>query len=128
MNELVTRNHGHKVVVKSWGSELWLVNNHLYCGKRMYIKKGYRCSYHRHLIKHETFFVTKGAVRVECGWSDKEVESVVVLFAGDSMTIPVKMWHRFSSIKGPATMMEFSTTHSDEDVERVEMPWLGDDV
>src|SRR3989338_8926171 len=43
-----------KIVPKVWGQEQWLVNNEKYCGKKMLIKDGYYCSYHKHKIKDET--------------------------------------------------------------------------
>ena len=53
-----------KIVPKVWGQEQWLVNNEKYCGKKMLIKDGYYCSYHKHKIKDETFYILDGALEV----------------------------------------------------------------
>jgi hypothetical protein len=42
-------------VKKGWGSELWLVNGDLYCGKILRFNKGKKCSLHYHKLKTETF-------------------------------------------------------------------------
>ena len=44
-------------VEKSWGSETWLANSALYCGKDLFIKKGKWISLHYHKLKTETFYV-----------------------------------------------------------------------
>ena len=54
-----------KVVPKVWGEERWLVNNRLYCGKLMILKRGFRCSLHMHKVKDETFFVRTGRMLFE---------------------------------------------------------------
>ena len=54
-----------KVVPKVWGEERWLVNNRLYCGKLMILRKGWRCSFHMHKVKDETFFVRAGRMLFE---------------------------------------------------------------
>ena len=44
-----------KQVKKEWGSEVWMVNNELYCGKKLMLIKGKRVSLHKHKNKDETF-------------------------------------------------------------------------
>jgi hypothetical protein len=41
------------VVPKSWGEEHWIVNGE-YCGKKLVLKKGHRCSLHYHKVKDST--------------------------------------------------------------------------
>jgi len=53
----------NKYIKKSWGYELWFINNSLYCGKMLLINKDSWSSegrYHYHKIKDETFFVIEG--------------------------------------------------------------------
>ena len=35
-----------------------------YCGKFLFVFDSQTCPFHRHVMKHETFFVLKGAVRM----------------------------------------------------------------
>lgn len=100
-----------KRVKKVWGREIWIANNKLYCGKLLSLKKGYHSSYHRHLVKDETFFVLKGRVLLQLG------HKFLTLKRNDSIRIKPKHWHRFYGIVS-STIIEFSTRHSDRDVER----------
>lgn len=51
-----------KKIDKFWGNELVVENNSKYCCKLLNLKKGYKCSFHFHKIKDETFFVLKGDI------------------------------------------------------------------
>jgi quercetin dioxygenase-like cupin family protein len=49
---------------KNWGSETIIVNNDKYCGKKMFIAKNCYCSFHYHIVKDETFYVSRGKLGV----------------------------------------------------------------
>ncbi|MBI2106971.1 cupin domain-containing protein [Candidatus Woesearchaeota archaeon] len=97
-----------KIVPKVWGEEQWLVNNEKYCGKRMSIKEGYYCSYHKHRIKEETFYVLDGTLEVI-----KEGQYLVVK-TGETLHLKPGEYHSFRALKD-TTFFEFSTQHFDED-------------
>ena len=97
-----------KIVPKVWGEEQWLVNNEKYCGKKMLIKEGYYCSYHKHKIKEETFYVLDGALEVI-----KEGQYLVVK-GGGTLHLKPGEYHSFRALKD-TTFFEFSTQHLDED-------------
>ena len=106
-----------RFVKKVWGHEEWIVNNAKYCGKKLVLSKGYRCSIHRHDIKEETFYILSGKVLME---SDFEgVKESRLMTPGDILHVKVGMWHRFTGIEG-SQIMEFSTFHRDEDSIRKE--------
>ncbi|MGE0191930.1 MAG: cupin domain-containing protein [Planctomycetota bacterium] len=100
-----------KVVPKAWGEEHWIVNRE-YCGKKMILKRGYRCSLHFHKDKDEVFYVVSGRILLELG------DGARVMGPGDHHHIPVGVEHRFWGIED-AEIMEFSTHHRDEDSYRV---------
>ncbi|MEZ6009148.1 MAG: cupin domain-containing protein [Planctomycetota bacterium] len=100
-----------KVVPKAWGEEHWIVNRE-YCGKKMILKQGYRCSMHFHREKDEVFYVVSGRILLELGDGGR------VMGPGDHHHIPVGVEHRFWGIED-AEIMEFSTHHRDEDSYRV---------
>src|SRR5437879_2580788 len=102
-----------KVVQKTWGQEFWLVNNELYCLKRLELYRDYQCSLHRHLVKDETFYVVSGVCTLEL---DGKTEFMI---KGASERIKPGTFHRFSSREG-CTILEVSTHHDDDDVERRE--------
>ncbi len=98
-------------VPKVWGEEHWIVNR-AYCGKKMVLKKGYRCSLHLHKEKDEVFYVTKGRVFLELGDGERVMEP------GDHHHVPTGVEHRFWGLED-SEIMEFSTHHEDDDSYRV---------
>ena len=108
---------------KSWGHEEWLVNSDLYCGKILHINNGLMCSVHFHKLKDETFYVLRGNVAF------LKNNKVFVLFAGDTIHIPINTPHCFSAIysggkvdediMGDAKIIEISTQHFEDDSYRV---------
>ena len=54
----------YKEVKKEWGKEQWIVNRD-YCGKKLILNKGFRCSMHYHKNKDETFYILTGKVLME---------------------------------------------------------------
>ncbi len=97
-----------KMVEKIWGSEKWIVNNDLYCGKVLTLKKMFRCSIHHHKKKTETFYVTKGEVLLEVD------DNAYILLPGDAIDVFIGQDHRFTGLE-KSEIMEFSTHHEDED-------------
>tara|TARA_Y100000310_G_scaffold246869_1_gene252313 strand:- start:17183 stop:17530 length:348 start_codon:yes stop_codon:yes gene_type:complete len=97
-----------KIVPKVWGEEHWIVNNNKYCGKKLILKKGHRCSLHHHKIKEETFYLQMGKVLMEI--EDKKW----IMQKGDVQHIKPKELHRFTGLED-SEIMEFSTQHDDND-------------
>lgn len=100
-----------KIVKKVWGEERWIVNNESYCGKMLVLRKGFQCSLHRHPVKHETFYLQSGQVRMELNGA------IHIMQPGDSVDIESGTWHRFAGLRD-SVIFEFSTHHDDADVER----------
>ncbi len=105
-------------VEKTWGHEEWIVNNTKYCGKKLFVKKGFRCSMHHHKIKDETFYILSGEIYLECEKNGK-IESEI-LSSGDIRHIKIGTWHRFTGLED-SEFFEFSTFHMDEDSYRKEV-------
>ena len=97
---------------KVWGHEEWIVNNEKYCGKKLAIKKGFRCSMHQHKIKDETFYCALGKILLESEWDGEK--KVQIMTPGDIFHVKIGMWHRFTGIVN-SEIIEFSTFHMDED-------------
>lgn len=102
--------------MKAWGDEIWLVNNELYCLKRLIVLPGWQCSLHRHHVKDESFVVEQGRLLLRVG-----DDPARVVCAGDkAVRIPPGTWHRFGAFADRAIFVEVSTHHDDNDVERRE--------
>lgn len=102
-----------KEVEKVWGKEIWIVNKD-YCGKKLILKKGFRCSMHYHKNKDETFYILKGRVLME---ADNKKQ---IMTEGDSIMITPNTKHRFTGLEN-SEIIEFSTHHEDEDSYRDEL-------
>jgi len=111
-----------KIVPKKWGREEWIVNNKLYCGKRLTIiqdKISSEGKFHYHKIKDETFFVLEGILLLQIfyGWIHN-----ITLNPNDYWRIKPYIKHRFSTKTQTCVFIEFSTHHKDEDTYYEESP------
>ena len=107
---------------KSWGWEEWIVNNELYCGKRLHFTKLWNTSLHFHKNKHETMYVERGTFLIVVVDTTVGTEHGHNLKAGDSLVIPPLTPHRIIAMEldqGEAILVEFSTHHEDDDSYRV---------
>lgn len=107
-----------KYVPKGWGGEYWIHNDELYCGKKLMLNAGKRCSLHYHKLKTETFYVHSGKLQMEIKYPDGS-EEVRIMRPGDVQHLPPNTVHRFTGIED-TEIFEFSTQHFDEDSYRVE--------
>jgi mannose-6-phosphate isomerase-like protein (cupin superfamily) len=98
----------YRVVEKIWGSEHIIVNNDLYCGKILNLKKGYRTSLQYHKLKDETLYVLSGKVLFEI---EGHAET---LNPGELRRIRPLTNHRITGLTD-AEIIEFSTTFYPED-------------
>ena len=108
-----------QMVSKVWGTEEICVNNGLYCGKFLHIKKDYRCSIHYHCLKDETFYLVEGDVLLELYQvSDKGVLLInkrIKMTAGMSVHVAPQVPHRFTGVGLSNTILEISTKDSSTD-------------
>ena len=83
--------------------EYWLANENRqgYCGKFLFVFDGQTCPYHHHNLKHETFFVLKGKVRMKVGQKES------VKSQGSLIIMPQKLAHSFTGL-GNALLLEVS--------------------
>ena len=102
-----------KKVKKDWGYEEWIVNNELYCFKKLFIKKDHQCSIHWHKEKDETFYIESGELELLLFGV-----SPLILEEGDSIRLVPNTLHRFIG-KEDTMIYEISTTHEDSDSYRV---------
>lgn len=84
--------------------EYWIANetDAGYCGKYLFVFDGQTCPEHRHVGKHETFFVVKGRVRMTCNNRTFDMDE------GEVQPVPPGQPHTFTGI-GPALLLELST-------------------
>ncbi len=85
-------------------TEFWITNNieEGYCGKFLFLFENQQCPEHYHKLKHETFFVVKGTVKMYLNGDEK------ILSAGDVLPMAQGIRHSFIAINGPAYLLEAS--------------------
>jgi mannose-6-phosphate isomerase-like protein (cupin superfamily) len=105
--------------IKGWGKELWIANNSLYCGKKLILNKGKKCSIHFHKLKDETFFIQAGKVQMDL-YPDGYPGPVkrLIMLPGDNLHVPQNLPHQFYGIED-SEIFEFSTQHFEEDSYRL---------
>ena len=97
-----------KVVDKDCAKEILLVNNESYCSKILELADGYRCSYHYHNIKKETFKILRGTVLMKFN------EDYRLMQVGDFIEINPGDIHSFTGLEA-SLILESSTHHEDSD-------------
>ena len=104
------KNNKYTFIKKDWGSELWLVNNKLYCAKILTCNDEWSSDgrYHYHKKKDETFIVIEGTIVL-----DIEGEEII-LKPLESYRIKPKIKHRFMGLP-EGKILEISTHHEDSD-------------
>ena len=103
-----------KKVGKVWGSELWIQNNNLYCGKILHLKKDCMCSIHYHKNKDETFYILDGKVKLEL------FGKTLIMKKGDVYRLEPLTVHRFIGLEN-SNILEISTHHEDSDSYRIKI-------
>lgn len=107
-----------KFVSKSWGYELWIVNNEKYCGKILFIKQGKHCSFHYHKIKDEVLYIQSGRIYFRHKDPDSSDNMIREMGPGEAYHVKPGLIHQMTAIED-TTILEFSTQHFDEDSYRI---------
>ena len=107
-------------VPKGWGGEVIVVNTPEYCGKRLLVLAGRRCSILFHEKKTETFCVASGDITVRLRRRNELTWSVIHrLRAGGSVHVPAGTEHQFQA-NADTWLIEFSTHDDPADSIRIE--------
>lgn len=112
-----------KVVPKSWGFELIVENNDMYCLKvltcedQLWSSKG---KFHYHHIKDETFLVIEGILELDTVEPDGSIKSRY-LKEGEAERIFPGQKHRFRSVTRRCKFIEASTPDFVDDSIRTEL-------
>ena len=106
-----------KIIKKPWGSEEIISSNKIYAVKKLFMKRGHRCSLQFHKFKHETIFLIKGSLTVYYGKHKDKLKSLV-LKKNQSIVLEPKIIHRMEALSD-SIYLEASSPHL-QDVVRLE--------
>jgi D-lyxose ketol-isomerase len=84
-------------------TEYWIANEveHGYCAKYLFLFQNQRCPVHRHLTKHETFYVVKGSMTLTIDHVDYPI------CEGEKKSVEPRKFHGFSA-QQPTLILEVS--------------------
>lgn len=87
--------------------EFWIVNEetHGYCGKFLFVFDSQTCPYHHHRVKHETFCIVKGRMKMLINGQER------VMSEGEVLLVPPGTRHSFTGL-GNALLLEVSMLSS----------------
>jgi mannose-6-phosphate isomerase-like protein (cupin superfamily) len=109
-----------KIVKKGWGEEVWIHNDEEYCGKLLkFYKKGNKFSLHYHIIKKESWYVSKGSFEYIYLDLVKGEEVKTIICTGTCLTIERQEPHQLIALEDNSEIFEVSTQHFDEDSYRI---------
>ena len=108
-----------KFVKKGWGYEKWIVNKSEYCGKLLFFNSGKKCSWHKHVLKDEVFYLQSGKMIVRYG-DDDDIDKAEELMLEPGMNFYVYpgLRHQMEALEA-SELFEFSTEHFDDDSYRI---------
>lgn len=82
---------------KIWGENILVFFNDNIQINQAYIKKGGRCSKHKHVYKNNIFYVQSGKLEIE-QWSGDFVDKTI-LKTNESTEIKAGIYHRFTGLE-----------------------------
>lgn len=109
-------------IEKGWGHELIIANNENYCGKLLVFETGKKFSMHFHVLKHETWYVSKGSFKLKLINLETGEMTESLIKEGDVIEIPQRLPHQLEALE-ESIIFEVSTQHFDSDSYRI---WKGD--
>jgi quercetin dioxygenase-like cupin family protein len=101
---------------KGWGHERWVVNKEKYCLKILSFKKGSSFSMHYHIEKEETWYVSKGSLRLSYYDLTNASRISEVIKTGTVVDIKPNIPHKLEALED-SEIIEVSTQHDSYRVE-----------
>lgn len=97
-----------KKIKKPWGYEILIEKNKNYMFKKLYMKKGHRCSLQYHKKKIETIFIVSGKLKIFYG-KNKDKLRHKIFKPLNTITINRKIIHRMQAMSD-CVYLEASTS------------------
>lgn len=102
----------YKKIEKPWGYEEILEHNQMYVVKRLFMKKGHKCSLQYHQFKKETFTLLSGKLKFTHGGNENSLIDTEIA-VGDYVTIEPYYVHRMEALED-SLYLECSTNQLDD--------------
>lgn len=106
---------------KVWG-ERWLIRqDSTHAVSYLKLRKGYRCSWHRHSTKFNLFVVLRGAIEIETADDIGSKTQVLTLTEGECFTVRPGQFHEFRSIEDADVIEEMYVSYDEGDIYRMKV-------
>jgi mannose-6-phosphate isomerase len=102
----------YKKIEKPWGYEEILEHNEFYVVKRLFMKKGHKCSLQYHQYKKETFTLLSGKLKFTHGDNEHSLTDIV-FDVGNYFTVNPNYIHRMEALED-SLYLECSTNQLDD--------------
>lgn len=103
---------------KIWGTTELVFGNMNTSVHHLEIIKGGYCSEHRHSQKLNHFYVISGRLEILIWPEGSSLSDSTILTAGQAMTIPVNVYHRFCAIERTLCIETYEARFTNPDIER----------
>ena len=103
---------------KIWGNTESIFDKNNVSIHRIEAKKGYMCSRHYHLHKHNMFYVEKGKLKIEVWQKDYDLVDETIITDGQSTSVPPGLVHRFSALEDTLALEMYFVELDGEDIIR----------
>lgn len=106
---------------KVWGTTAALIERPVFSIHLLDIRAGGYSSEHRHERKLNHFYVITGTLEIRqwpANGHAAETPDVTVLNAGDSMTVPIGVWHQFHAVTDCVCLETYESSPVEDDIER----------
>lgn len=102
---------------KIWGQRWLIRKDSTSAVSYLSLKKGFRCSWHRHREKFNLFVVLEGKVRIVTEELDR-IKREIVLEPGQIFTTRPGQWHEFQVIEDSKMVEIMYVEYHESDIER----------
>jgi mannose-6-phosphate isomerase-like protein (cupin superfamily) len=103
---------------KIWGNTECLFDKNNVAVHRIEVNKGYMCSKHYHLHKHNVFYVEKGKLKIEVWQKDYDLVDQTIITDGQSTCVTPGLLHRFSALEDTLALEMYFVELDGEDIIR----------
>lgn len=107
-----------EIINKGWGYEIQIINTDKYCSKILHFNAGAQSSLHYHIDKYETWYITKGSIKITGVNPDSAEEYELIVDEGKMVDIPRGTIHQVFAFTD-TDIFEVSTPDFWEDNYRV---------
>tara|TARA_B100000886_G_scaffold339254_1_gene304180 strand:- start:1580 stop:1927 length:348 start_codon:yes stop_codon:yes gene_type:complete len=101
-----------KIINKPWGREEVIEINNKFMVKKLFMKKGHRCSLQYHEKKRETIYILEGKLKIYIGKSKDSMNEKIFL-KDETITIESGVVHRMEAVED-SVYLEASTPEIDD--------------